>query len=158
MKNKQERTRFIQEAKRRLMKQRLLSALLYGTSIVLVVANRGAYWPFAVLVVALVLIARIHSQEVNRDMALTENRNMKRIIQVQYVIDYCFIVLVGLFLPVVLNLGLPFFTSIGIYLVLAVALLMTDSILERRGKKLDPEHPTKKELRTYPKTWKKLKT
>lgn len=42
MKNKQERTRFIQEAKRRLMKQRLLSALLYGTSIVLVVANRGA--------------------------------------------------------------------------------------------------------------------
>lgn len=158
MKTKQERTRFIQEAKRRLMKQRLLSALLYGTSIVLVVANRGAYWPFAVLVVALVLIARLHSQEVNRDMALTENRNMKRIIQVQYVIDYCFIVLVGLFLPVVLNLGLPFFTSIGIYLVLAVALLMTDSILERRGKKLDPEHPTKKELRTYPKTWKKLKT
>lgn len=158
MKTKQERTRFIQEAKRRLMKQRLLSALLYGTSIVLVVANRGAYWPFAVLVVALVLIARLHSQEVNRDMALTENRNMKRIIQVQYVIDYCFIVLVGLFLPVVLNLALPFFTSIGIYLVLAVVLLMTDSILERRGKKLDPEHPTKKELRTYPKTWKKLKT
>ena len=34
MKNKQERTRFIQEAKRRLMKQRLLSALLYGASIV----------------------------------------------------------------------------------------------------------------------------
>ena len=158
MKTKQERTRFIQEAKRRLMKQRLLSALLYGISIVLVVANRGAYWPFAVLVVALVLVARLHSQEVNRDMALTENRNMKRIIQVQYVIDYCFIVLVGLFLPVVLNLALPFFTSIGIYLVLAVVLLMTDSILERRGKKLDPEHPTKKELRTYPKTWKKLKT
>ncbi|WP_404276958.1 hypothetical protein [Exiguobacterium undae] len=158
MKNKQERTRFIQEAKRRLMKQRLLSALLFVTSIVLVVANRGAYWPFAVLVVALVLVARLHSQEVNRDMALTENRNMKRIIQVQYVIDYCFIVLVGLFLPVVLNLALPFFTSIGIYLVLAVTLLMTDSILERRGKKLDPEHPTKKELRTYPKTWKKLKT
>ena len=158
MKTKQERTSFIQEAKRQLMKQRILSSLLYGTSIVLIVANRGSYWPFAVLVVALVLIARLHSQEVNRDMALTENRNMKRIIQVQYVIDYCFIVLVGLFLPVVLNLSLPFFTSIGVYLLLAVALLMTDSILERRGKKLDPEHPTKRELRTYPKTWKKLKT
>ncbi|MCT4779643.1 MULTISPECIES: hypothetical protein [Exiguobacterium] len=157
MKNKQERTQFIQEAKRQLMKQRMVSTLLYGTSIILIVANRGAYWPFAVLVVARVLIARVHSQEVNRDMALTPNPTMKRIIQVQYVIDYCFIVLVSLFLPVVLNLSLPFFTSISIYLVLAVGLLMTDSVLERRGKKLDPEYPTKKELRTYPKTWKKLK-
>ncbi|MCK2157294.1 hypothetical protein [Exiguobacterium sp. 17-1] len=158
MKNKQERTRFIQEAKRRLMKQRMLSALLYGTSIILIIANRGAYWPFAVLIVALVLIARLHSKEVNRYMALTPNPAMKRIIQIQYVIDYCFIVLVGLFLPVVLNLSLPFFTSIGVYLLLAVVLLLTDTVLERRGKVLDPEHPTKKELRTYPKTWKKLKT
>ena len=72
------------------MKQRLLSALLYGASIV-----SGRRQPRCLLavcraVVALVLIARIHSQEVNRDMALTENRNMKRIIQVQYVIELLF--------------------------------------------------------------------
>lgn len=77
MKTKAERIAFIQEEKRQLVKPRLYSSLLYGVSILLVVANRDVYWPLFFLLVALVWIARIHSQEVERDMALTVEPQMK---------------------------------------------------------------------------------
>lgn len=80
MKTKAERIAFIQEEKRQLAKPRLYSSLLYGFSILLVVANRDMYWPLFLLFVALVWIARIHSQEVERDMALTIEPQMKKII------------------------------------------------------------------------------
>lgn len=156
MKTKAERIAFIQEEKRQLVKPRLYSSLLYGVSIFLVVANRDVYWPLFFLLVALVWIARLHSQEVERDMALTEEPQMKRIIQWQYVTDFLFVILMGLFFPMLIVFDLPFFLSFAVYVVLAIALLLSDMRLERNGKRLDAEHPTKKELRTYPKSWKKI--
>lgn len=156
MKTKAERIAFIQEEKRQLAKPRLYSSLLYGFSILLVVANRDVYWPLFLLFIALVWIARIHSQEVERDMALTEEPRMKKIIQWQYVTDFLFVILMGLFFPILIVFDLPFFLSFAVYVVLAIVLLVSDMLLERNGKRLDVEHPTKKELRTYPKTWKKI--
>lgn len=156
MKTKAERIAFIQEEKRQLAKPRLYSSLLYGFSILLVVANRDMYWPLFLLFVALVWIARIHSQEVERDMALTIEPQMKKIIQWQYVTDFLFVILMGLFFPILIVFDLPFFLSFAVYVVFAIALLVSDMLLERNGKRLDAEHPTKKELRTYPKSWKKI--
>ncbi|WP_294741282.1 hypothetical protein [uncultured Exiguobacterium sp.] len=156
MKTKTERIAFIQEEKRQLVKPRLYSSLLYGVSILLVVANRDVYWPLFFLLVALVWIARIHSQEVERDMALTVEPQMKKIIQWQYVTDFLFVILMGLFFPLIIVFDLPFFLSFAVYVVLAIVLLVSDTLLERNGKCLDAEHPTKKELRTYPKSWKKI--
>lgn len=156
MKTKAERIAFIQEEKRQLVKPRLYSSLLYGFSILLVVANRDMYWPLFLLFVALVWIARIHSQEVERDMALTIEPQMKKIIQWQYVTDFLFVILMGLFFPILIVFNLPFFLSFAVYVVLAIVLLVSDVLLERNGKHLDVEHPTKKELRTYPKSWKKI--
>ena len=156
MKTKAERIAFIQEEKRQLVKPRLYSSLLYGVSILLVVANRDVYWPLFFLLVALVWIARIHSQEVERDMALTVEPQMKKIIQWQYVTDFLFVILMGLFFPLIIVFDLPFFLSFAVYVVLAIVLLVSDMRLERNGKRLDAEHPTKKELRTYPKSWKKI--
>ncbi|WP_290758721.1 MULTISPECIES: hypothetical protein [unclassified Exiguobacterium] len=156
MKTKAERIAFIQEEKRQLAKPRLYSSLLYGFSILLVVANRDMYWPLFLLFVALVWIARIHSQEVERDMALTIEPQMKKIIQWQYVTDFLFVILMGLFFPILIVFNLPFFLSFAVYVVLAIVLLVSDVLLERNGKHLDVEHPTKKELRTYPKSWKKI--
>ena len=156
MKTKAERVSYIQEEKRQLVKPRLYSSLLYGVSILLVVANRDVYWPLFLLFVALVWIARIHSQEVERDMALTEEPRMKKIIQWQYVTDFFFVILMGLFFPMIIVFDLPFFLSFAVYVVLAIVLLVSDMLLERNGKRLDAEHPTKKELRMYPKSWKKI--
>ncbi len=156
MKTKAERIAFIQEEKRQLVKPRLYSSLLYGVSILLVVANRDVYWALFFLLVALVWIARIHSQEVERDMALTVEPQMKKIIQWQYVTDFLFVILMGLFFPLIIVFDLPFFLSFAVYVVLAIILLVSDMFLERNGKRLDAEHPTKKELRTYPKSWKKI--
>ncbi|WP_294750470.1 hypothetical protein [uncultured Exiguobacterium sp.] len=156
MKTKAERIAFIQEEKRQLVKPRLYSSLLYGISILLVVANRDVYWPLFFLLIALVWIARIHSQEVERDMALTVEPQMKKIIQWQYVTDFLFVILMGLFFPLIIVFDLPFFLSFAVYVVLAIVLLVSDTLLERNGKCLDAEHPTKKELRTYPKSWKKI--
>ncbi|WP_313291045.1 hypothetical protein [Exiguobacterium sp.] len=156
MKTKAERIAFIQEEKRQLAKPRLYSSLLYGFSILLVVANRDMYWPLFLLFVALVWIARIHSQEVERDMALTIEPQMKKIIQWQYLTDFLFVILMGLFFPILIVFNLPFFLSFAVYVVLAIVLLVSDVLLERNGKHLDVEHPTKKELRTYPKSWKKI--
>ena len=156
MKTKAERIAFIQEEKRQLVKPRLYSSLLYGVSILLVVANRDVYWPLFFLLIALVWIARIHSQEVERDMALTVEPQMKKIIQWQYVTDFLFVILMGLFFPILIVFDLPFFLSFAVYVVFAIALLVSDMLLERNGKRLDAEHPTKKELRTYPKSWKKI--
>ena len=156
MKTKAERIAFIQEEKRQLVKPRLYSSLLYGVSILLVVANRDVYWPLFFLLIALVWIARIHSQEVERDMALTVKPQMKKIIQWQYVTDFLFVILMGLFFPLIIVFDLPFFLSFAVYVVLAIVLLVSDMLLERHGKRLDAEHPTKKELRTYPKSWKKI--
>ncbi|WP_313350664.1 hypothetical protein [Exiguobacterium sp.] len=156
MKTKAERIAFIQEEKRQLAKPRLYSSLLYGFSILLFVANRDMYWPLFLLFVALVWIARIHSQEVERDMALTIEPQMKKIIQWQYVTDFLFVILMGLFFPILIVFNLPFFLSFAVYVVLAIVLLVSDVLLERNGKHLDVEHPTKKELRTYPKSWKKI--
>lgn len=156
MKTKAERIAFIQEEKRQLVKPRLYSSMLYGVSILLVVANRDVYWPLFFLLVALVWIARIHSQEVERDMALTVEPQMKKIIQWQYVTDFLFVILMGLFFPLIIVFDLPFFLSFTVYVVLAIVLLVSDMLLERNGKRLDTEHPTKKELRMYPKSWKKI--
>ncbi|MCQ4090164.1 hypothetical protein [Exiguobacterium sp. LL15] len=156
MKTKAERIAFIQEEKRQLVKPRLYSSLLYGVSILLVVANRDVYWPLFFLLVALVWIARIHSQEVERDMALTVEPQMKKIIQWQYVTDFLFVILMGLFFPLIIVFDLPFFLSFTVYVVLAIILLVSDMLLERNGKRLDAEHPMKKELRMYPKSWKKI--
>jgi apolipoprotein N-acyltransferase len=156
MKTKAERMAFIQEEKRQIVKPSLYRSLLYGFSIQLAVANRDMYWPLFLLFVSLVWIARIHSQEVEHDMALSTEPVMKKIIQSQYVTDFLFLILMGFFFPILIVFELPFFLSFAVYVVFAIALLVSDMLLERNGKRLDVEHPTKKELRTHPKSWKKI--
>ncbi|MCY1690961.1 hypothetical protein OVA29_10025 [Exiguobacterium sp. SL14] len=156
MKTKAERVSYIQEEKRQLAKPRFYSSLFYGISIFLVVTFQEAYWPFLLLVAALIWIARIHMIEAERDIELTEKRRMKKNIQLQYTTNFVFIILIGLFYPVLFMFDLPLFPNIFVYALFVVVFLTLDTSLERSGRRLDAEHPTKKELRTYPKSWKKI--
>jgi len=152
VKTKSERVSYIQEEKRQLAKSRFYSSLFYGVSIFFVVAFHETYWPFVMLIAALIWIARIHMIEAERDIGLTEKRRMKKNIQLQYTTNFVFIILIGLFYPVLFMFDWPLFPNIFIYALFVVVFLTLDSSLERSGQRLDAEHPTKKELRTYPKS------
>ncbi|TCI42888.1 hypothetical protein EVJ27_11630 [Exiguobacterium sp. SH3S2] len=106
-------------------------ALLYGS---LMIASLLAYG------VMIVRESRFMS-------SFTDHIRAKRVIHIQYVFDYMMVVFICLFFPLLLKLETISWVPYFVFSLTALALVLVERLLDEKVKLIDPEQPTRRDVK-----------
>lgn len=106
-------------------------ALLYGSFIIM-----------ALLAYGLTII-----RESRFMSSFTERVRAKRIIHIQYAFDYMMIVFICFFFPLLLKLETISWVPFLVFSLTALALLLVERLLDEKVKLIDPEQPTRRDVK-----------
>lgn len=81
--------------------------------------------------------------------SFTERVRAKRIIHAQYLFDYVMVVFICFFFPLLMRLSTISWIPFLMFSFTALAMLFVDRLLDEKVKLIDPEQPTRREVRGW---------
>ena len=148
--NKQERLHIIKQSNRKRLLQRLLLALPAGLAVYFLMRTDGNIWiGFAIIGGVLLATRYFFSNEANAIGQLSDREQVKRVVALQYHLDFLFIALLGLVNPLAIRIiewsWIPAVLIGGALLYI----LWAQEKLDQQIRWLDPEQPTRREIRRF---------
>lgn len=148
--NKQERLHTIKRSNRKRLLQRLLLALPAGLAVYFLMRTAGNIWiGFAIIGGVLLATRYFFSNEAEAISQLSEQEQVKRVVTLQYHLDFLFIALLGLVNPLAIRImewsWIPAVLIGGALLYI----LWAQEKLDQQIRWLDPEQPTRREIRRF---------
>ncbi|WP_214779965.1 hypothetical protein [Exiguobacterium sp. s22] len=148
--NKQERLHTIQQSNRKRLLQRLFLALPAGLAVYFLMRTDGNIWiGFAIIGGVLLATRYFFSNEAEAISQLSEQEQVKRVVTLQYHLDFLFITLLALVNPLAIRImewsWIPAVLIGGALLYI----LWAKEKLDQQIRWLDPEQPTRREIRRF---------
>lgn len=148
--NKQERLHTIKQSNRKRLLQRLLLALSAGLAVYFLMRTDGNIWMgFAIIGGVLLATRYFFSNEAEAISQLSEQEQVKRVVTLQYHLDFLIIALLGLVNPLAIRImewsWIPAVLIGGALLYI----LWAQEKLDQQIRWLDPEQPTRREIRRF---------
>lgn len=148
--NKQERLHTIQQSNRKWLLQRLLLALPAGLAVYFLMRTDGNIWIGFPIIGGVLLATRyFFSNEAEAISQLSEQEQVKRVVTLQYDLNFLFIALLGLVNPLAIRIiewsWIPAVLIGGALLYI----LWAQEKLDQQIRWLDPEQPTRREIRRF---------
>ncbi|WP_214812773.1 MULTISPECIES: hypothetical protein [Exiguobacterium] len=148
--NKQERLHTIQQSNRKRFLQRLLLALPAALAVYFLMRTDGNIWiGFAIIGGVLLATRYFFSNEAEAISQLSEQEQVKRVVTLQYHLDFLFITLLALVNPLAIRImewsWIPAVLIGGALLYI----LWAQEKLDQQIRWLDPEQPTRREIRRF---------
>lgn len=79
--------------------------------------------------------------------SFTDHVRAKRVIHIQYVFDYMMVVFICLFFPLLMKFETISWVPFFIFSLTAVALMIVERLLDEKVKLIDPEQPTRRDVK-----------
>lgn len=79
--------------------------------------------------------------------SFTDHIRAKRVIHIQYVFDYMMVVFICLFFPLLMKIETISWVPFFIFSLTALALVIVERLLDEKVKLIDPEQPTRRDVK-----------
>lgn len=79
--------------------------------------------------------------------SFTDHIRAKRVIHIQYVFDYMMVVFICLFFPLLMKIETISWVPFFIFSLTALALVIVERLLDEKVKLIDPEQPTRRDIK-----------
>ncbi|WP_214775919.1 hypothetical protein [Exiguobacterium sp. s37] len=148
--NKEERLHTIKQSNRKRLLQRLFLALPAALAVYFLMRTEGNIWiGFAIIGGVLLATRYFFSNEAEAISQLSEQAQVKRVVTLQYHLDFLFITLLALVNPLAIRImewsWIPAVLIGGALLYI----LWAQEKLDQQIRWLDPEQPTRREIRRF---------
>ena len=148
--NKQERLHTIQQSNRKRLLQRLFLALPAGLAVYFLMRTDGNIWiGFAIIGGVLLATRYFFSNEAEAISQLSEQEQVKRVVTLQYHLDFLFITLLALVNPLAIRIMEWSWIPVVLIGGALLYILWAQEKLDQQIRWLDPEQPTRREIRRF---------
>ena len=148
--NKQERLHTIQQSNRKRLLQRLFLALPAGLAVYFLMRTDGNIWiGFAIIGGVLLATRYFFSNEAEAISQLSEQEQVKRVVTLQYHLDFLFITLLALVNPLAIRIMEWSWIPVVLIGGALLYILWAQEKLDQQIRWLDPELPTRREIRRF---------
>ncbi|WP_214742960.1 hypothetical protein [Exiguobacterium sp. s48] len=148
--NKEERLHTIQQSNRKRLLQRLFLALPAGLAVYFLMRTDGNIWiGFAIIGGVLLATRYFFSNEAEAISQLSEQEQVKRVVTLQYHLDFLFITLLALVNPLAIRIMEWSWIPVVLIGGALLYILWAQEKLDQQIRWLDPEQPTRREIRRF---------
>ncbi|MFN4215169.1 hypothetical protein [Exiguobacterium sp.] len=148
--NKHDRLKQMVTGNQKALLVRLVFAIPVGILLFLFLQSETQSLLYGGLIIVALLAYGLTVIRESRFMSgFTERVRAKRIIHAQYLFDYMMVVFICFFFPLLMRLGTISWIPFLVFSFTAMAMLFVDRLLDEKVKRLDPEQPTRREVRGW---------
>lgn len=148
--NKQERLHMIKQSNRKRLLQRLFLAIPAALAVYFLIRTDGNIWVgFAIIGGVLLATRYFFSNEAEAISHLSEQAQVKRVVTLQYHLDFLFIALLGLVNPLAIRIMEWSWIPVVLIGGALLYILWAQEKLDQQIRWLDPEQPTRREIRRF---------
>ncbi|TCI51931.1 hypothetical protein EVJ24_12425 [Exiguobacterium sp. SH1S21] len=152
--SKQERLRKVKTMNPQWLVLRLLFALPTGVLVFYFLQTEADPWLMGGMLLALTITANVlFSRESSFVKSLTPNEQAKKVVGIQYKLDYLFVIMMAVIFPLMMRFSMLTLSPFILFMGSAILILFTQFKLDQQIEWIDAEQPTRREIQRTRFSW-----
>ncbi|TCI25396.1 hypothetical protein EVJ32_10575 [Exiguobacterium sp. SH5S4] len=145
--SKQERLRKVKTMNPQWLVLRLFFALPTGVLVFYFLQTEANPWLMGGLLLALTIAANVlFSRESSFVKSLTPNEQAKKVVSIQYKLDYLFVIMMAVIFPLMMRFSMLTLSPFILFMGSVILILFTQFKLDQQLEWIDAEQPTRREI------------